>query len=828
MSSQIRVFASVCILCINVIAVGLACAQTPPPGSAAIWNALSNPAMDGSKSAHVENVSIVRDAVHITLLDGTIQFAQSVNGVVFGAVFHGSGRIEAAAPNAIERHQLRLFTKQDKLDMTFTDATFSFTDGFADEVAGQVKWQVSGPASDELYANRQREREDLGGEYLPRLFKSVMSPDRQRTAYFLADLKTKEKGWVEIRDDAMQLEEIRVGRWGELGPVKVADVWMNFPVGGRDPRHVYDDPIARQDFRIRGYKITTVVADNAELNATAEATVEPRYSGEKVLLFGIDSNLRISTVQDGQDQILEFFQARERKDRYQSYGDYVAVVLKKPTQAGQNLPITFQYGGKRVVRKVGDGNYFCESFGWYPFVFVGELGAEQFAFRSDFDLTFRSPKHYSLAGTGTKVSETTDGKETITNWKSEIPLAAAGFVYGDYKIVTEKVNEVEVRVYANNQPDDLLKTIQRNFNNPAQELGRGTGNSGQMRSQPMAAIGNLTPSALGKTISIETANTLRVFQNYFGPYPYKQIVVTNIIGSYGQGWPGLLYLGWFTFLDSTQQHALGITNHVQLTDFFRGHESSHQWWGHRVGWKSYHDQWLSEGFAEFSGKLYVQFRQNQKEFLEQFRRDKDLLRAGDINRHQIDSLGPIWMGRRIHSSETNPSSYQNLIYSKGGYVLQMLRQQMVDPRNPDPDHLFKEMMQDYCKTFDNKPASTEDFKTIVEKHMLRNMDLDGNRKMDWFFNQYVYGTGIPHYNFRATLEPTADGKTHIKAELTRSGVPEPWKDVVPLYAHTGDKTTRLGSIGATHATEPLDATVPLKISRLSINDQEDLLAEIQQ
>ena len=41
---------------------------------------------------------------------------------------------------------------------------------------------------------------------------------------------------------------------------------------------------------------------------------------------------------------------------------------------------------------------------------------------------------------------------------------------------------------------------------------------------------------------------------------------------------------------------------------------------------------------------------------------------------------------------------KNLIYSKGGYVLEMLREQLSDPRNPDPDHLFKEMMQDYCKT----------------------------------------------------------------------------------------------------------------------------------
>ena len=153
--------------------------------------------MDPAKSAHAENVDIIRDRVHITLTDGTIQFTQPVNGVVFGAVFHGKGTLQAEPPNPNEAQQLRLFTKQDKLDVPFTDATFSFTDGLLDEVAKQVKWQTSGPATDDLYANRQKEREDSRRAYLPRLFKGILSSDKARTAYFLADLKTNEKSWVE-------------------------------------------------------------------------------------------------------------------------------------------------------------------------------------------------------------------------------------------------------------------------------------------------------------------------------------------------------------------------------------------------------------------------------------------------------------------------------------------------------------------------------------------------------------------------------------------------------------------------------------------------------
>jgi len=784
-------------------------AQAPaPPAAASVWKALSSPAMDPAKSAHTENVEIVRDREHITLLDGTIQFAQPVNGVTFGAAFHGRGRVQVEPPNPIEAQQLKLFVKQDKLDLPFTDATFSFTDGFADDVAKQVKWQPSSAANDDFYSKRQKDREDLGESSVPRLLQAVLSADRVRTAYFLADLKVAGKDWVEIHEDAMEPEEIGVGRWVDVGLVKIFDAWMSFPAGAKTSADAWKDPQAKEDFSIHAYHINAAVSSGAELSATTRVDIEPRLSGQGVLIFDLDSNLRLDSIKDSKGNALGFYQSRENKDRYQSYGNYVAVVLAQPLQIGEPQSLEFHYAGKRAIRKAGSGNYFCESSGWYP------ERPNSFSARADFDMTFHSPKNAVLVATGEKTGETVDGNTRVTTWKSEIPLAVAGFGYGDYKVVNDKAGEVAVDIYANREADDLMAQVQRIFESGAVQ----------------GAVGTLTPSAMAKTMGQEMANTIRLFSAYYGPYPYKHLSVTSlpISYSYGQGWPGLIYLWSGSFLDATQRHEIGLPDGVQLTDFFRAHESSHQWWGHRVGWKSYHDQWLSEGFADFSGILYVQYRQNMKEALTRWRKEKELLHNKDLNGHTVESLGPIWMGRRIRSSMTGPGSYQDLIYSKGAYVLHMLHMQMVDTRNPDPDHLFKDLMQDYCKTFDNKAASTEDFKAMVEKHMTRNMDLDGNHKMDWFFNQYVYGTGIPQYNFHASVEATPDGKTHIKGELTRSGVPETWKDAIPLYAHVGDKTIRLGSLASTHSSEPLDVTLAAKIDRVSINDYEDMLADVKQ
>lgn len=773
-----------------------------------VWNAVLAPTMDPAKFAHTENVEIIRDRIHITLIDGTIQFTQSVNGVVFGAVFRGSGRLQVDPPNPLEAQQLRLFTKRDKLDMAFNDATFSFTDALLDEISKQVKWQTAS-SGDDLYVKRQKEREDLGESAIPRLFQAILSADHSKTAFFLADCKTKEKGWVEIQDDALQPEDISIGRWTEVvGGRRVHDPWMSFPAGSASSADAWKDPYAKDDFSIRSYNINVGVSSGAELQATAQLDIEPRLPGQNVLLFDLDANLRVASVKDAQGNSLPFFQSRETKDRIQSYGDYIAVVLASPLKLGAPQVLNFRYAGKRAIRKAGNGNYFCESSGWYP------AHPNSFAARTNFDLTFHSPKNSLLVATGEKTSDTLDGNIRTTNWKSEIPLAVAGFAFGEYKVYNEKAGQVNVDVYANREPDDVMQSIQRYF-----ESGRA-----------LAAVGVLTPAAMAKTMAIEMSNTIRIFQNYYGPYPYKHLSVTSlpISYSYGQGWPGLIYLWSGSFLDATQRHAIGIRDEIQISDFFRAHEASHQWWGHRVGWKSYHDQWLSEGFAEFSGNLYVQYRQNMKEYLARWRSEKELLKAKDIKGHTIESLGPIWMGQRIASSETDRSAYQDLIYSKGGYVLHMLREQLSDSRSPDSDHRFKEMMWDYCKTFNNKPASTEDFKSIVEKHMTPYMDLDGNHKTDWFFSQYVYGTGIPHYYFQVTTEATPDGKTHLKGQLTRSGVPENWKDVVAIYAHEGDKTIRLGILSVTHSTEQIDAIVPGKATRVSINDNEDLLAEVRQ
>jgi hypothetical protein len=775
---------------------------------ASAWELLQHPSFLSGKALAVKNLILQRDRIRVLLDEGTVEFAPAINGSVFGAAFHGKGRLQVTTPNPQEAQQLQYFTKQDGISLEFDQATFCFTDNTFGEMAAHGDW-VDTEHPDDLYRARQHQREDDGENLDARLYKGLFSANRQKTGLFYVEVRAQGAGWVEAKYDAMEPEEVSIGRWGDVVGGKVYDTWMSFPAANRSAAEAFHDPLEKADFAIHSYEIHATATTDAEFSATTKVDFESTLTGERVLVFSLDSNLRVDKVDDSQGRALAFFQARERKDRNLSYGNYLVVALPEATVAGSRQTLEFHYGGARVVKRVGDGDYFCESFGWYPVRMRQPLMEVEgdFALRHDFDMTFRIPKKLVLAATGKKLEDTIDGSWNVTHWKSEKPLTVAGFAFGDFKIYSDKANAVEVEILADREPSAFFADIARSY--------------------PLAPVGTLSPAAMAKTMGMETANTIRLFESYFGPYPYSTIAVTNIPGSYGQGWPGLLYLSALTFMDETQLHTFGVREPQRSQDVFRAHESSHQWWGHRVSWKSYHDQWLSEGFAQFSGNLYVEYRENPKEYLQSVRSDLERLLSPDEQSHKFESNGPVWMGRRMFSS-LSPRSYQAVIYDKGGYILHMLRMMLQNPKDKFPDAPFASMMQDFTQSFDGTAASTEDFKAIVEKHMTKAMDLDGNHSMDWFFRQYVYGTGFAHYDFHYNIESLGDGKFKLSGTLNRTQGPEGWKDALPVYVHVGKETRRIGMIEAREALNPFELVLPFNPEKVSINDNLDTLAEVKQ
>jgi aminopeptidase N len=124
------------------------------------------------------------------------------------------------------------------------------------------------------------------------------------------------------------------------------------------------------------------------------------------------------------------------------------------------------------------------------------------------------------------------------------------------------------------------------------------------RLQGLQYRGVNTTGLLQKSMA-EAELAIRLYSDYFGPLPYKRLAVTQqTADNYGQAWPALVWLPISYFFDTTIRHQLGYNAPRGYFKVVEPHEVAHQWWGHTVTWPSYRDQWMSEGFAEFSASLF--------------------------------------------------------------------------------------------------------------------------------------------------------------------------------------------------------------------------------
>ena len=496
------------------------------------------------------------------------------------------------------------------------------------------------------------------------------------------------------------------------------------------------------------------------------------------------------------------------------------MVLAAPLKKGDSVALRIAYSGKDVVINEGNDNYYpVARDNWYPNS-AGEMGDY-----ATYHMLFHVPKGLQLIATGSKVSEKTEGKITTTEWKTDVPLAMVGFNLGDFTMKEAKIQSTQngsltIDAYANKMPPDAYTNQDRA---PA-TFGR--------NSESNNALGTFSTASLLPMQLSQAQIAAQIYTNYFGPLPFSTVAVTQQSAcDYGQSWPMLVYLPICAFMDSTTQHFMGIggenLNKHMYWKVVTPHEMAHQWWGQTVGFRSYRDQWMSEGFADASASIFLQLTQPKgTEFRDFWKEErKALTKKNQFGFRPID-VGPVTMGIRLSSPKAGWNIYGDLVYPKGAYILHMIRMMMWNSN--DGDERFKATMHDLVNTYRLQAVTTEDFKAIVEKHMSPQMDLDGNGKMDWFFNQYVYGMDLPVYHFEGDVTENA-GVDILHFKLTQSGVSPSFKMLVPIYLEFANG--RVLRIGVVHVTgsKTLEQTaripnIPGNITRVSINYYYDVLS----
>jgi hypothetical protein len=753
----------------------------------------------------VNSLKLSRDAATFTFARGDFAFYGDVNGKATGAVFKGQGHLHITPPTVQERHNLTVLYHAEEFDEDFNQVVLRFTDGTAAELrkASTGKGQ---PDSD--YAKAAKELQGFAKHHLNenldlRLLQDVLSP--APGGYFLAAVHGDKDSHLFFLFDPQGVsgfgpEEVALANWD------AREETVTVPLAFHRAAE-YANGTANGNERNSPYKITSENLDvsiekSGFLSSLATVELRAEQDGVSVIPLDLYATLRVSRVETGKGEALDFVQ--EKKDEDPDFG----VVLAQPLKKGEATTLKITYGGKDVVKNEGGGNYYPTAReNWYP---NSSQGLGDYA---TYRMLFHVPKGLGMIATGTKVSENTDGRITTSEWKTEVPLPVVGFSIGDFSSKEAKFGkplegELTIDAYANKQVPDFVA--------PLADKGLGTLNT--------------TPMLANELSQGEAA--AQIYTDYFGHLPFTHIALAQQSAcNYGQSWPMLVYLPICGFFDDTQRHFLGLGGeNLSMSLYWKvvtSHEVAHQWWGQTVGFRSYRDQWMSEGFANASASIYLQVtRPKPDEFLEFWKEQRKLLTEKNQYGFRAIDVGPLTMGIRLSSPKAGENIYQDVVYTKGAYILHMIRMMMWNQK--EGDGRFKTMMHDFVASHQLQAATTEDFKAMVEKHMSPQMDLDGNHRMDWFFNEYVYGTDLPAYHFESQATQNGDA-TSLHFKLIQSGVPDKFRMPVPIYLELADgKVLRLGNVNVT-GNKTIDQTVQIPklqspVKRAIINYYYDVLS----
>ena len=401
----------------------------------------------------------------------------------------------------------------------------------------------------------------------------------------------------------------------------------------------------RGTISITHQQLETTIEKNAGLRGKATTSFRAIGDGVRVVPFDLFRTLRVQSVTGDSGQALAFIQEDKNDD-----ADF-SVILPKTLSRDEKYTITTVYGGKDAVMNTGGGNYLpIAREDWYPNSAHFALGEY-----ATYDMTFRIPKNMKIAATGDLISEKDEGGEAVSVWKSG-PQPVAGFNFGRFKLQEARLTKPEylVQSFANEEPPDAIRSLLHAVDSelPAQGSQRALGNQAQV------ALGTMSTLPLIKKALAEGQLSVQLYTDYFGPSAYKRLAITQQTDCrYGQSWPELVWIPMCYFYDNTIRHQLGMDwGDRGYWKSVTSHEVAHQWWGHTVGFNSYRDQWMSEGFAEFSASLYLQMMEkNPKKFLDFWNDQRELLLERDKEGWRAIDAGPVTMGYRMSNTRTGES-----------------------------------------------------------------------------------------------------------------------------------------------------------------------------
>jgi hypothetical protein len=404
------------------------------------------------------------------------------------------------------------------------------------------------------------------------------------------------------------------------------------------------------------------------------------------------------------------------------------IVLKEEVKAGARELVRMQWEARDALRKLNPSYSNLSRGGWLPFVRFGDMIDE-------FEMTVKVPSKYKTLGIGTKVDEKIEGDVNITRWKAHNAVEFPTVIFGDYieggaKIKATKSDgtEIPVRVFVDKVSTNILD---EEFTR-RQDIDSLTSGARGIRGRALTVIAE------------QAINALNLYREVYGvDYPYGKLdlVADPSPALYGQAPSSIVYLGATVFRGEgavaadTGFFGGGGESSAKFIKSVVAHEVGHQWWGSVIAHANNRNYWFMESLAEYSSALYLENAFNRKEYQEQIEEWRNNVLRWDMM-SSVQNSTALWSGEYPGRSRTAA------IYNKGPYAFHILRSTFGDEK-------FFKFLKMLAQEFQGKEIVTRDIQLIAEKSY--------GVPMDWFFDQWIRGIGIPEYSFNYTSRRTEEG-----------------------------------------------------------------------
>jgi len=828
---RLRQIALVCCLSTAVIVV----AQPPPAGShcpqntSEMYARLRTVGLDPGRVYHVRDASLDRPGLGVSLEDGTLTFTEDICGRITGAFFVGDGEILLRPPNRTERASLDLFTGMAILEERFSSAYLRFNNDTAELLQPRLtaaQW-TNDQFKDWDDASRRMAEYDALRLFLDFSHFLPGSSPAQLQARFPSFLHLhlvgNNLGVFDVTWDEASAEPLWAGQLRTKDDVGFLDVWTSFA-----PNTAATAPLVRDDLVVSAYRIRASVQPPTELQAVTEADVQVHRGGQRAVLFELSRYLKVDEVNyDG--HALDFIQnpALEGSQLARRGNDVIAVVFPAELAAGQVLKLRFHYAGD-VLSDAGSGLLYVGARGtWYP-----SLGMVP----ASFDMEFRYPAVWTLVATGKRIDQPgdkpapgqPDSAVRTAHWLSERPMAFAGFNLGKYLRAEAKAGNVLVEAYGTKGVEKTFPQAPPEVEDEVPELPPGS-----KRNVPLITASPSPPSPARdlQAVADRAAKAVAAFSQWYGPYPYGSLALTQMPGALSQGWPSLIFLSSFAFL-SPEERAQLKTDPVNgiLEGQVLVHETAHQWWGDLIQWKTYRDQWISEGLANYSSLLLLE-QQNPSQFREVMEKYRNDLLSKNKDGEWLRDAGPVTLGQRLISSHF-PDGYDAISYERGTWLFHMLRSMLRDAEAGSPsartkasaEEPFFRALRKVRERYAGKAIDTHEMMQVFEEELPRPLWYENHRSLNWFVESWIDGTAIPRIEMRNLHLPDRSSAGKVSGTILQKNAPDNLITAVPVYGETTSNTKIfLGEILADGPETPFHLPAPAGIRKILLDPNQTIL-----